>query len=217
MSLVTYKKIDNHIGIITLNRPSAANALSTLLLHELNDSIELINQDNNIRSGIVVGTGEKAFCAGADLKERKEMTDKEVVHAVAFIRQTIQRIESIAVPVIAAINGVAFGGGLELALACDIRIAAENVKVGLTETSLAIIPRAGMTQRVSRVIAIEQAQRLIYYAKAIGAEEAYELGIFEEIVPFESLLVTAIDEAKQMAENGPIAIQQAKLAIDRGI
>lgn len=217
MSLVTYRNINEHIGLITLNRPNAANALSTSLLQQLNDIIDLVNKDDHLRTVIITGSGEKAFCAGADLKERKEMTDKDVIHTVQFIGQTIEKVEKIAVPVIAAINGVAFGGGLELALACDIRIAVENVKLGLTETSLAIIPGAGGTQRLPRLIGIGPAKKLIYTAKRIDAHEAYELGILEDVVSTEHLLPSATDLAKQIANNGPIAIKQAKNSINKGM
>jgi len=217
MSLVTYENINEHIGKITLNRPSVANALSISLLHELNNVIDTINQDEQVRSVIITGSGEKAFCAGADLIERKEMSECDVIRTVQLIGQTIGRVESIAVPVIAALNGVAFGGGLELALACDIRIASQDVKIGLTETALAIIPGAGGTQRLPRLIGIGPAKRLIYTAKPINATKAYELGIFEEVVSRDSLLSTAIDIAKQIALNGPVALKQAKIAINKGM
>src|SRR5690625_2437317 len=182
MSLVTYEQLNEHIGIITLNRPNAANALSTSLLNQLNNVIDSINKDEELRTVVITGSGEKAFCAGADLKERKGMSEKEVIRTVQLIGQTIGRIETIAVPVIAAINGVAFGGGLELALACDLRFASNDSKIGLTETSLAIIPGAGGTQRLPRLIGISSAKRLIYTAKRMDSKEAYELGILDEVV-----------------------------------
>src|SRR5690625_3843486 len=217
MSLVTYENINEHIGIITLNRPNVANALSITLLNQLNNVIDSMNEDEQLRTVIITGSGEKAFCAGADLKERKGMSEKDVIRTVQLIGQTIGRVENIAVPVIAAINGVAFGGGLELALACDLRIATHEAKIGLTETSLAIIPGAGGTQRLPRLIGIGPAKRLIYTAKRIDANEAYELGIFDDIVSGDILLSSAIEMAKQIASNGPIAVKQAKLAINKGM
>lgn len=215
-TLITYR-IEEDIGIITLNRPEAANALSTKLLDELNEIITKIKSSDKIRSVIITGAGEKAFCAGADLKERSGMNDQEVVTAVQYIGETISTIERIPIPVIAAINGVAFGGGLELALACDIRIAASHIKLGLTETSLAIIPGAGGTQRLPRLIGIGQAKRLIYTAKPIDAREAFSLGLIEQIVETDELYGEALKMAKQIAENGPIAMRQAKSAINLGM
>lgn len=214
-SLVTYEEKD-FVGLITLNRPEAANAMSLKLLDDLNEIVKKI-EHSDVRSVIITGSGEKAFCAGADLKERRQMTNEEVVKTVKYIGQTVQNIENIPVPVIAALNGVAFGGGLELALACDLRIAAEDIKLGLTETSLAIIPGAGGTQRLPRLIGLGQAKRLIYTACPIDAKEALQIGLVEEIVHKDELLPKAFELAKQIAKNGPIAMKQAKIAINRGI
>lgn len=136
-------KIKNNIAIVTLNRPDAANALSIEMLNEFNKALQIIDNDLNVYCTIITGAGDKAFCAGADLKERKNMSEGEVIQTVRYIGETMNNIERLRMPVIAAINGAAFGGGLELALACDIRIAADEIKLGLTETSLAIIPGAG--------------------------------------------------------------------------
>src|SRR5690625_1690000 len=217
MSLVTYENINEHIGKITLNRPSVANALSISLLHELNDVIDTINQDEQVRSVIITGSGEKAFCAGADLKERKEMSENDVIRTVQLIGQTIGRVESIAVPVIAALNGVAIGGGLELALACDIRIASQDVKIGLTETALAIIPGVGGTQRLPRLIGIGPAKKLIYTAKRLSAQEAKQYGIVEDVVQSDKLLDEALALAMEIVKNGPVALRQAKTAINQGM
>lgn len=209
--------IEKHIAVITLNRPEAANAMSKALLSELNETINKINHDTSIYCTIITGAGKRAFCAGADLKERKDMPDGQVVQAVRLIGETCTEIENMPMPVIAALNGVAFGGGLELALACDLRIAANHAKVGLTETSLAIIPGAGGTQRLTRLIGLGQAKRLIYTAKPITTESALTLGLVEQIVESSKLLKESIQLAKSIAENGPIAIRQAKTAINHGI
>lgn len=209
--------VENHVSIITLNRPEAANAMSTTLLDELNQALDSVDANDDNFCTIITGKGEKAFCAGADLKERKTMEDREVVQAVRYIGKTVNRIESMRMPVIAALNGVAFGGGLELALACDLRIAAEHVKLGLTETSLAIIPGAGGTQRLSRLIGPGQAKLLIYTAKSVTAHEAEKLGILEEVVSSNELLNESSVLAAKIAANGPIALEQAKLAINRGL
>src|SRR5690625_615219 len=208
---------DDHIAILTLNRPKAANALSKQLLTEMNNAISTIKEHGSIYCTIITGAGEKAFCAGADLKERKGMNNQEVIEAVRNIGNTILNVEKMPMTVIAALNGVAFGGGLELALACDIRLAADHIHLGLTETSLAIIPGAGGTQRLPRLIGIGKAKQLIYTAKRITANEAKELGIVEEIVESSQLLERAIDLAKEITKNGPIALQQAKTAINNGM
>ncbi|GAA0338304.1 enoyl-CoA hydratase [Oceanobacillus oncorhynchi subsp. oncorhynchi] len=217
MQLVNVETVDNHIAVITLNRPEAANALSFALLTDLENCIQKIRADDTIRCVIITASGEKAFCAGADLKERKAMNEEEVVAAVQKISRLADSIEKIEVPVIAAINGVAFGGGLEIALACDLRIAANHVKLGLTETSLAIIPGAGGTQRLPRLIGVGQAKMLIYTAKTISAEDALVIGLIERSVAASFLQDEAISIARKISQNGPIAMKQAKKAINQGI
>lgn len=217
MQYINYETVDENIAVLTFNRPEAANALSSALLTELENSIQQIRAEEKIRCVIITGSGEKAFCAGADLKERRTMSDTEVVSAVQKIGRVCDSIEKIDVPVIAAINGVAFGGGLELALACDLRIAANHVKLGLTETSLAIIPGAGGTQRLPRLIGIGQAKLLIYTAKTISAEDALATGLIERSVAPSFLQDEAISIARKITKNGPIAVKQAKKAMNQGI
>ncbi|QKY69134.1 enoyl-CoA hydratase [Lentibacillus sp. CBA3610] len=216
-SLINYEIKDGHIAVLTLNRPEAMNAMSKGLLDELNELVQKINGDDAIRCTIITASGEKTFCAGADLKERKGMTEEQVVDAVQSIGSIAANIENMKMPVIAAINGAAFGGGLELALACDIRIAADHAKMGLTETSLAIIPGAGGTQRLPRLIGPGQAKRLIFSAKPVTAEEAYQLGVAEQVASSDNLLQEAIEMAQLIAKNGPVALRQAKLAINKGL
>ncbi|SFD77892.1 Enoyl-CoA hydratase/carnithine racemase [Lentibacillus persicus] len=215
-ALIDLQIKDGHIAILTLNRPEAMNAMSIALLDELNDHVNTINANSSIRCTIITAAGEKAFCAGADLKERKNMTQDQVVETVNYIGRTITAIENMNMPVIAAINGAAFGGGLELALGCDIRITAAHVKMGLTETSLAIIPGAGGTQRLSRLIGLGKAKRLIFTAKPVASDEALSLGLVEQVTSLEELLEKAIDMAQEIAGNGPVALRQAKMAINKG-
>ncbi|WP_077299879.1 enoyl-CoA hydratase [Virgibacillus pantothenticus] len=207
---------EQSIAIVKINRPEAANALSQPLLTELQATIQTVEQDRAITCTILTGEGEKAFCSGADLKERAGMNDQEVMAAVAHIGDTVAMVENLPMPVIAAMNGVAFGGGLELALACDIRIAAHHAQMGLTETSLAIIPGAGGTQRLPRLIGIGRAKQLIYSAKRITAEEAFHIGLVEETVAGNELQETVKQFAATVAKNGPIALRQAKIAINKG-
>lgn len=215
-SLVTFEKLDNSIGMLTLNRAKSANALSVQLLDDLNQVIKDMNNRNDIHVLILTGAGDKVFCAGADLKERNGMSNEEVIKTVQYIGETITNIEELRLPVIAAINGAAFGGGLELALACDIRIAKQGIRLGLTETSLAIIPGAGGTQRLPRLIGIGQAKRLIYTAQPIDAQEAQTIGLVEEI-SVSDLVADALSLARTIAGNGPIAINLAKKAINEGM
>lgn len=216
MEAVLYT-VENGVAWITLNRPEAANALSVTLLNELQQLVQELKFSKNVRTVIVTGSGEKVFCAGADLKERAGMNETQVRQTVALIRDTINAFEQLPQPVICALNGSAFGGGLELALACDIRIAADHALLGLTETSLAIIPGAGGTQRLPRLVGVGKAKELIFTAKRISAAEALDIGLVEHVVPREQLFAKANELAQQIAQNGPIAVVQAKLAINRGL
>lgn len=214
--LVKYNVVDEHIAILTINRPSAANSLSEILLDELNAKIDLVADNQAIFCTIITGIGENVFCAGADLKERMGMNDRQVIDAVRYIGKTATKIEQMKMPVIAALNGVAFGGGLEIALAADLRISASHVKMGLTETSLAIIPGAGGTQRLMRLIGKGQAKKLIFTAKTLQAEEALRIGLVEDVTENETLMDEALKLAKAIIKNGPIALKQAKLAMNQG-
>lgn len=215
-TILVDKRTDG-IAIVTLNRPEAANAFSRQMLHDFQDALSDLKSDANVRVVILTGSGEKAFCAGADLKERRGMTNSEVKQAVRLIGRTINEVENLPQPVIAAINGVAFGGGLELALACDLRVGALEAKLGLTETSLAIIPGAGGTQRLPRLIGLGKAKELIFTAKRLTAEEAVKVGILEYACPRSELLNQALELASSMVKNGPLALVQAKIAINRGM
>jgi methylglutaconyl-CoA hydratase len=213
---VLVTKSQDGIAVITLNRPEAANALSLEMLEAFQKALDEIKYDKSVRCVIITGAGEKAFCAGADLKERAGMDTVQVRKTVALIRGNINAIEALPQPVIAAINGVAFGGGTELALACDIRIASETAKMGLTETSLGIIPGAGGTQRLPRLVGKGRAKELIFTARRIDAWEAREIGLVEHVASSHSLLEKAQEIASQIVRNGPIAVAQAKFAIDKG-
>lgn len=213
---ILVNRLENGIVMITLNRPEAANALSLQMLGELQEAVLLCKYDRTIRCVVITGAGEKSFCAGADLKERADMEHVQVRKTLSLIRGNINNLEALPQPIIAAVNGVAFGGGTELALACDIRIASETAKLGLTETSLGIIPGAGGTQRLPRLIGKGRAKELIFTARRIDAAEALEIGLVEYTVPSNHLMEKALEIAGQIVRNGPIAITQAKFAIDKG-
>ncbi|MGE7111378.1 enoyl-CoA hydratase [Lysinibacillus sp. NPDC047702] len=215
--LVRFEIVEGNIGLITLTRPDAANAMSVQLLKELGATLDHISGDSAVRVVLLTGAGEKAFCAGADLKERKGMSDQQVKQIVQLIGATVTKVEALAQPVIAVLNGVAFGGGLELALACDLRIAAKHTKVGLTETSLGIIPGAGGTQRLPRLIGIGKAKELIYTARRLSAEEAKDYGIVEYVYEGHEVHAKAIQLALEMAKNAPLSLIQAKIAMNQGV
>ncbi|WP_269773080.1 enoyl-CoA hydratase [Bacillus safensis] len=216
-SLVHYSIQDEQIGIMTLNRPEQANSLSSTMLEEINQIIQEIKHDESIRCLLITGAGSKVFCAGADLKERRLMTEAEAKGAVRSIQQTFIEIESIPVPVIAVMNGHALGGGLELALACDLRIARAGARLGLPETGLAIIPGAGGTQRLPRLIGLGKAKELIFTGASLQAEEAIQIGLIEHISVADSLMNDAISLAKQIIKNGPLALKEAKQAIQSSL
>ncbi|PRO42404.1 enoyl-CoA hydratase [Bacillus sp. LLTC93] len=212
-SLVNFSIQDEQIGIMTLSRPEQANSLSAGMLEEINQTIQEIKHDESIRCLLITGAGSKVFCAGADLKERRLMAEEEAKEAVLTIQQTFTEIESLPIPVIAVMNGHALGGGLELALACDLRIARTGARLGLPETGLAIIPGAGGTQRLPRLIGLGKAKELIFTGASLQADEALQIGLIEHISLADSLMNDAITLAKQIAQNGPIALKEAKQAI----
>ncbi|USK71941.1 enoyl-CoA hydratase [Peribacillus asahii] len=217
MKLIEMNRETKGVALITLNRSEAANALSKTLLLELNEAIAELQNDSQLRAVIVTGAGEKAFCAGADLKERAGMEEAEVKETVKLIGSTITKLANFPVPVIAAINGAAFGGGLELALACDLRLASETAKMGLTETALGIIPGAGGTQRLPRIIGVAAAKELIYTARRIDAHTANSLGIVSRVVAQGELIEEAKKLAQEIAENAPLSLRAAKAAINEGL
>ncbi|AMM91977.1 enoyl-CoA hydratase [Peribacillus simplex] len=216
MSNVIYK-VENQIGYITVNRPDVLNCFDYGTLSELQEVIDAVYADDDIRVVIFTGAGEKAFSAGADLKERKTLTDAEVRRNVKSIRDVFNSIAGLPQPTIAAVNGYALGGGFEWLLSCDFAIAAEGVSLGLTETSWAIIPGAGGTQRLPRLIGEMKAKELIFTAKKLTAEEACRLGILLKVVPRDQLMSVCEELAADIMKNGPIAVKQAKYAITQGM
>ncbi|MBA4533594.1 enoyl-CoA hydratase-related protein [Brevibacillus halotolerans] len=205
------------VGILTIQRPEMYNCLNLVTLERLQRLLLEVSTDTDIRVVIITGAGDKAFCSGADLKERKTMQQSQVQQYIRTIRDVFTQVERLSVPVIAAINGIAFGGGLELALACDLRVMSETAQTGLTETSLGIIPGAGGTQRLPRLIGKGRAKELILTARRIGAKEALEIGLVNQIVPANQVLEASLSLAQQIALNAPLALAQAKWAIDYGM
>jgi enoyl-CoA hydratase/carnithine racemase len=202
---------------VTLNRPEAMNALNMELLLALQEQVQALRLRRDIRALIVTGAGEKAFCAGADLKERAGMSQEQVREYIHTIRNLFSAVEDLNKPVIAAVNGVALGGGTELALACDIRFAADTATMGLTETRLAIIPGAGGTQRLPRIVGRSRAKEMIFTGRRVHAAEAERIGLVTEVCAPEQLLSRCRETAEAIAENGPVAVEQAKFAINKGM
>lgn len=216
MNTVKYEQKD-FIAYVTLDRPDMLNAFNYEMLEQLRNVMESIQIHPDIRLVIITGSGDKAFSVGADLKERKTLPDTLVKRNLNRFGEVFTLIEQLPQPTICVLNGYAFGGGLELALACDFRIAADTVSLGLTETSLGIIPGAGGTQRLPRLIGEAKALELILTAKRMTAHEAFDYGVVTKVAPVESLHEVTADFAALILRNAPIAIQQAKFAVKQGM
>ena len=202
---------------ITISRQNALNALNNSILVELNDVFNEIKKDRNIYSAVITGGGDKSFVAGADISEMKDLDYDQAHKFGAFGNKVFRHIEKSRVPVIAAINGYALGGGLELALACDIRIASENAIFGYPEVGLGIIPGYGGTQRLPRAIGIAQAKMMLYTAQRIDAKKALELGLVNEVTQKDELINRALSIANLIATQAPVAVANLKNAVNRGI
>lgn len=207
-----YQKEDG-TAIITLNRPERLNALSYQLMAELEQVADDISEAGEVRAVILTGAG-RGFCAGADLKERSDPGVKQPIRK----RYTVfHKIEDLDKPVIAAINGVAIGGGLELTLVCDFRIASDLARLGLGEIKLGVIPAGGGTQRLPRLIGAARAKRLLFFGDHIDAQEALRIGLVDEVVPAEELMPRAKQMAKELAERPPLALKIAKSCVNLGL
>ena len=220
--ILLQERAEEGILILTLNRPEAMNCFNFDLLAALSDTIREANFDMSLRCIVITGAGgedpkKASFSTGADLKERRTLSADQVRRFIFTIRNTFTAVEQVRVPVIAAINGFAFGGGMELALACDLRIASSNVIMGLTETSLAIIPGAGGTQRLPRIVGIAKAKELIFTARRIDAKTALKIGLVNRVVEPAELMPAALELAREITKNGPIGVAQAKFAMNCGM
>jgi enoyl-CoA hydratase len=216
LEAIRYEQKGN-LAFVTLDRPGAMNAFNYDMLVELGQITESIRINPDIRVIIFTGSGDRAFSVGADLKERKTLTDLQVKRNLYKIGEVFSAIENLPQPTIAMMNGFAFGGGMELALACDFRIAADTALMGLTETGLAIIPGAGGTQRLPRLIGEAKALELILTARRMSAAEALSYGVLTKIAAPENLVQETADFADSILANGPIALQQAKFAVKHGM
>lgn len=213
-------KMDGAVAVLALNRPSTRNAIGKNLLNMMRSNIERIKFDPKLRALILRSAVPNVFCAGADLKERAQMSEEDVGPFVAGLRQAISEIANLPVPTIVALDGIAVGGGLEMALACDIRIASDNASMGLVETKLAIIPGGGGTQRLARLVGPAIAKELIFTARVIKGPEAERIGLVNHVVKQndtgDAAYQRAFELAQEIAPQGPVALKMAKLAINRG-
>ncbi|MGL4990618.1 MAG: short-chain-enoyl-CoA hydratase [Sarcina sp.] len=208
---------EDNIAIVTINRPKALNALNSETLNDLCDVIKYLNDTKDIYAVILKGAGDKAFVAGADIAEMKDLSEVEGRKFGMLGNRVFRALENLNKPVIAAISGFALGGGCELAMSCDIRIATEKAKFAQPEVGLGITPGFGGTQRLPRIIGTGMAKELIYTGRIVKADEALRIGLINKIVAPESLMDEAMNMAKMICANAPIAIKLCKDAINRGI
>jgi len=211
-----YEKKDD-ITYVTLNRPEALNVYNIQMRDDLHEVLSAIRDDSEVRVAIFKGAGEKAFCAGADLSEFLTAPSPIIARQVRFIRDVWGLFLNIPQPLIAAVHGYVLGSGIEIALCCDIRIASEDVRFGLPEVGLGIIPAAGGTQTLPRVIGRARALEMLLTNRWMTAEEAYQCGLVNQVVPRDKLLQTAEEMAKKIASYDPSAVRKAKEAVLRGL
>lgn len=216
MSNTVLLDVKDGIGYITINRPAALNALSSEVLTDLNLVLDEVEKHEEIRVVIVSGQGDKAFVAGADIKEMDQMSPMQAFEYMTYANDTFTRLSDLTQPTIAVLNGYALGGGLELALSTDIRIGFEKTMVGFPEVGLGIIPGFAGTQRMSRLIGTSKTKELIYTARIVKGNEAYDLGILNKLVPADELLSSAEELAKSIMKNAPLAVEKAKHVIQVG-
>jgi len=205
------------IEIWTIDGEGRRNAISMAMLRELNALVERAAANAGLRCVVLTGAGEKAFCAGADLKERSAMSAEDVHAFHALLRRALDGIESAPQVYVAALNGAALGGGLELALACDLRVGSEAAQLGLPEVSLGIIPGGGGTQRLPRLVGVGRAKDLILTGRRVGAAEALAMGLVTQLAPPQRLLAEALAVAERIAGNAPVSLRQAKRAVHGGL
>ncbi|MEN8614292.1 enoyl-CoA hydratase-related protein [Dehalogenimonas sp. THU2] len=205
-------KTEGPVAIITLNRPEVYNAMDMDSVRSLAEAVERFEADIELKVAIITGTG-KAFCAGADIRETLPYMKE---HGMDNFPALPTRGMTVTKPLIAAVNGIALGGGLELALACDIRIAAANAKFGLPEVNLGLIPGWGGTQRLPRLIGSGRAAEMLFTGQPVNAEQAERIGLVNKVVPGDELMTAALDMARVIAEKAPLAVRYAKEALRRG-
>jgi enoyl-CoA hydratase len=215
---IAIERRDNHVLVVTLNRPEASNAMNTQMGLDLMELFEGLSVDlDGMRALILTGSGAKAFCAGGDLKQRNGMTDEAWQAQHLVFERMLRAILACPIPVIAAVNGAAYGGGCEIAAATDFIYASTNARFALTEVTLGIMPGAGGTQNLPRAVGERRAKELILSGLPFSAEEGERWGLVNRVVPPEELLKATFAIADRIAANGPISVRQAKQSIHRGL
>ena len=215
MEFVTYET-EGYVGVVTINRPKALNALNSQVLEELDATFKAVDLDA-VRCIILTGAGDKSFVAGADIGEMSTLTKAEGEAFGKKGNDVFRMIETFPIPVIAAINGFALGGGCEISMSCDIRICSDNAVFGQPEVGLGITPGFGGTQRLARIIGVGKAKEMIYGGRNIKADEAYRIGLVNNVYTLEELMPAAKKLASTIAANAPIAVRNCKKAINDGL
>jgi enoyl-CoA hydratase/carnithine racemase len=212
---VILKKMNGHVALLTLNRPKEMNALNCELMIEIRREMESCDRDDDVRVVVLTGAGERAFCAGVDLKERAAMTEKQIMESRRVaVKPCYDVFRTISTPVIAAINGVAMGGGAELALACDIRLASPNARFAHPEIRWGMIPAAGAHQRIRNLVSLGVAKEIMLTGRSLEAEEAHRLGIYNHVYEPNRLMPEALAMAAVIASHHPLAIRKSKRVLD---
>ncbi|MBM3905835.1 MAG: enoyl-CoA hydratase/isomerase family protein [Thaumarchaeota archaeon] len=215
MALVTTSK-SNGIATVKINRPDKLNAMNTDVAHELVSVFTQLDTDNDVKVIILTGEGEKAFSAGADIEYMSKISADESVEYAKLGQLVTNTIELVSKPTIAAVNGFALGGGCEVAMSCDIRIAADTARMGQPEVTIGIPPGWGGTQRLMRIVGIAKAKELVYTGKMIKADEALQIGLVNQVVPLASLMEETLKMANQIASNSVSGVKMSKIAINKG-
>jgi len=207
---------EDKVGIVTMNRPDALNAMNTMMMRELRDCFaEFYVEEDAAACLVLTGSGSRGFCTGADLKERKGMTDETWRKQHAIAEQMVRAIVNCPIPVIAAVNGFAYAGGMEIALACDFAYAAEHARFALTEVTLGIIPGAMGTQNLPRAVGVRRAKEIILTGTPFTAEQAHDWGMVNKVCADGALMAEVQAVAGRIAENAPVSVRQAKKALDK--
>ncbi|MFM9849028.1 MAG: enoyl-CoA hydratase/isomerase family protein [Hyphomicrobiaceae bacterium] len=207
----------DRVGVVTLNRPDALNAMNTTMMRELRDCFAEFYIDENAAGCLVItGSGDRGFCTGADLKERKGMTDETWRKQHATVEQMVRAMVACPIPIIAAVNGFAYAGGMEIALACDFIYAAEHARFALTEVTLGIMPGAMGTQNLPRAVGGRRAKEIVLSGTPFSSVDALEWGMVNKVVPGAALMDEVMTVARKIASNAPVSVRQAKKAMDMG-